>query len=110
MRARSPILSTRRGRMESMNSSCWQPPRVAGAASCALTWPDIDFNTRVMRISKSLEQTKGGLRVKPTKSEKPRDIPLPRSAIEVLREHRNHQSENRRLFGADYRDDLNLVF
>lgn len=77
---------------------------------CALTWADVDFTGRVLRISKSLEQTKDGLRVKPTKSEKPRDIPLPKSVIEVLREHRGRQSENRRMFGADYRDDLNLVF
>jgi integrase len=63
-----------------------------------------------MRISKSLEQTKEGLRVKPTKNEKPRSISLPGSAIEMLRNHRSDQSENRRLFGRDYRDDLNLVF
>jgi len=28
----------------------------------------------------------------------------------MLRDHRAGQSENRRLFGPDYRDDLNLVF
>ena len=77
---------------------------------CALTWADVDFNARVLRVSKSLEQTKEGLRVKPTKTEKPREISLPRSAIEVLRTHRGKQAENRRLFGPDYRDDLNLVF
>jgi integrase len=48
--------------------------------------------------------------VKPTKSEKPRSISLPKSAIEMLRDHRGRQAENRRLFGPDYRDDLNLVF
>jgi integrase len=73
----------------------------------ALTWADIDFKGRVLRISESLEQTKVGLRVKPTKTEKPRDIPLPKSAIELLREHRGRQPENRCLFGAAYRDDLN---
>lgn len=61
-------------------------------------------------MSKSLEQTKAGLRVKGTKTEKPREIPLPKSTIEVLRVHRGNQAENRRLFGPDYRDDLNLVF
>jgi integrase len=77
---------------------------------CALTWADVDFNERVMRVSKSLEQTKEGLRVKPTKTEKPREISLSKSAIEVLRNLRSQQAENRRLFGPDYRDDLNLVF
>jgi integrase len=76
----------------------------------ALTWADVDFTGRLMRVSKSLEQTKGALRVKPTKTEKPREISLPKSAIEVLRIHRGRQAENRRLFGPDYRDDLNLVF
>jgi integrase len=76
----------------------------------ALTWADIDFVGRVMKLSKSLEQTKAGLRVKSTKTEKPREISLPKSSIKVLREHRGHQAENRRMFAQDYRDDLNLVF
>jgi integrase len=76
----------------------------------ALTWADIDFVGRLMRVSKSLEQTKQGLRLKTTKNEKPREISLPKSSIEVLRAHRSSQIDNRRKFGADYRDDLNLVF
>lgn len=76
----------------------------------AAQWPDVDFVRRELRVSKSLEQTKEQLRVKPTKSEKPRVISLPASAIAMLRDHRSRQSENRRLFGSDYRDDLNLVF
>ena len=76
----------------------------------ALTWVDIDFVGRVMRVSKSIEQTREGLRVKSTKTEKPREIPLAGSTIDTLRTHRSAQSENRRLFGPDYRDDLNLVF
>jgi integrase len=89
---------------------------LAAATGCrrgellALTWADVDFMGRLMRVSKSLEQTREGLRVKSTKTEKPREISLPRSAIEVLRTHRGGQVENRRLFGPDYRDDLNLVF
>jgi integrase len=76
----------------------------------ALTWADIDFVGRLMRVSKSLEQTKQGLRLKTTKNEKPREISLPKSSIEVLRAHRSSQIDNRRKFGADYRDDLNLMF
>jgi len=76
----------------------------------ALTWADVDFVGRVLRLSKSLEQTKAGLRLKGTKGEKPRELSLPKSSIKMLREHRASQSENRRLFGPDYRDDLNLVF
>ena len=76
----------------------------------ALTWADVDFVGRVLRLSKSLEQTKAGLRLKCTKGGKPREISLAKSSIEMLRNHRAAQSENRRLYGPDYRDDLNLVF
>ena len=78
---------------------------------CAATWADVDFVRRELRISKSLEQTKKGqLRLKSTKNEKPRSISLPPSAVATLRELRGRQSENRRLLGSDYRDDLNLIF
>jgi integrase len=75
-----------------------------------LQWQDVDFNRRLIRVSKSLEQTKAGLRVKSTKTEAPREIPLPAIAMDVLRTLRAAQVENRRLFANDYRDDLNLVF
>jgi len=38
----------------------------------ALTWPDVDYIITTVTISKSLEETKAGLRVKRTKSGKPR--------------------------------------
>jgi hypothetical protein len=38
---------------------------------------DVDFKTGIMSVSKSLEQTKAGLRVKSTKSEKPRRFAVP---------------------------------
>ena len=50
------------------------------------------------------------MRVKSAKNEKPREGSLPGIMIEALRSHRAAQSGNRRLFGPDYRDDLNLVF
>ena len=50
----------------------------------AFTWTDINFETAVLSISKSLEQTKQGLRVKTPKNRKNRALPLPRLAIEVL--------------------------
>jgi integrase len=45
----------------------------------ALTWTDIDLDHRIARVSKSLEQTRQGLRVKETKNQKSRPIPLPAS-------------------------------
>jgi integrase len=76
----------------------------------ALTWTDINFFTRVMWISKSLEQTKAGLRVKSDKSEKPRPIDLATSTVAILQGLQVSQEHHRKLFGTDYRADLNLVF
>jgi integrase len=57
----------------------------------ALEWQDIDFQTAMMTISKSLEQTKSGLRIKSTKSGKVRRFPLPSVALGVLSQHRQNQ-------------------
>jgi integrase len=62
------------------------------------------------RISKSLEQTNAGLRVKQTKTNRARLISLSATAIAALREHRAAQEKDRALFGPDYRTDLDLVF
>ena len=57
----------------------------------------------------SLEQTKAGLRVKSTKSGKPRKFSLPAQALTVLQEHRIKQGKDREMFGADYVEN-DLVF
>jgi integrase len=75
----------------------------------ALQWTDLDMCTGLLSISKSLEQTKAGLRVKSTKSEEPRRLGVPEWALQVVREHRDKQDGDRRLFGADYIDN-NLIF
>ncbi len=76
----------------------------------ALTWADVDLVHGAVCIAKSVEQTKAGLRIKTTKTERARTISLPASLLTLLRFQRERQEENRRLFGADYRADLNLVF
>ncbi len=76
---------------------------------CALEWTDINFDSGVMMISKSLEQTKAGLRVKSTKSEKPREVGLDDDVLDVLRGHRVEQDRDHALYGEDY-EDHNLVF
>jgi integrase len=52
----------------------------------ALTWDDVNFLARVLSVSKSLEQTRAGLRVKPTKTEKPRPIELAQSTLTILKD------------------------
>lgn len=54
----------------------------------ALEWSDIDLESHTISISKSLEQTKAGVRKKSTKSGKPRIMTVPEIAIRALAEHR----------------------
>ena len=88
---------------------------LASATGCrrgellALQWPDLNKTTGELSVSKSLEQTKAGLRVKSTKSEKPRHFAVPESALPVLADHRAQQDEDKRLFGPDYQDH-DLIF
>jgi len=76
----------------------------------ALAWQDLDLDHSAARISQSLEQTRDGLRTKSTKTQHTRTISLPSSLVALLKLHRERQKGNRRLFGLDYRNDLNLVF
>jgi integrase len=68
----------------------------------ALQWADIDLETGLMNAKKSPEQTKAGLRVQSTKSEKPRRFAVPAGALDALREHHTDQARDREFFGADY--------
>jgi len=75
----------------------------------ALTWQDVDFSAGTITISKSLEQTRAGLRIKETKTRTTRVIRIGPSAVEALRLQRSLQDEWRRELGSDYRDH-GLVF
>jgi integrase len=94
----------------------WEFVMVAGGTGCrrgellALRWDDIDFIASTMSITKSLEQTKAGLRIKPPKQERSRLISLAPPTIEILRAVQQQQEHHKRLYGTDYRKDLNLVF
>lgn len=74
----------------------------------ALEWHDVDFQTGIITVSKSLEQTKNGLRIKSTKSGKARRFLLPSVALRVLLEHRRSQQQENPVEAA--RIDLGLVF
>ena len=74
----------------------------------ALRWSDICHGCAI--IARSLTQTRTGLEFKGTKTEKPRSVVLPASAIAALAAHRQQQDKFRRQFGPDYRADLDLVF
>ena len=74
----------------------------------ALTWADLDFGNGMMTVSKSLEQTRAGLRVKCAKSGN-FSIGLDDFALDVLAAHREEQKQDKLAFGPDYRAK-NLIF
>jgi integrase len=78
---------------------------------CALHWGDIDLNAATIRIDRSLEETKSGLRVKAPKSRHGRrTISIPHTAVQVLREHRLRQTELRLTLGMGKLRPNDLVF
>ncbi|HLK62379.1 MAG TPA: tyrosine-type recombinase/integrase [Bryobacteraceae bacterium] len=88
---------------------------LASATGCrrgellALQWPGLAESTGELSVSRSLEQTKAGLRVKSTKSGEPRKFVVPDPAISVLAEHRAQQEGDKRMFGPDDQDH-GLIF
>jgi integrase len=80
-----------------------------GEALC-LQWTDLDFRTKEVRIAKSLSQTRAGIFVKATKEDSEDVVSLPDHVIKVLEQHRQQQEKARKLLGADYRTELDLVF
>jgi len=76
----------------------------------ALTWADLDWIGGAVTISKSVEQTRAGLRIKEPKGKKTRTFSLGKTALAALQFRRDEQAEHARKFGSDYRAGLNLIF
>jgi len=74
----------------------------------ALRWSDIQDGRAI--ITRSLTQTRQVLEFKSTKTERPRDVKIPTSALTALELHRKRQDEFRAQFGPAYRKDLDLIF
>jgi integrase len=74
----------------------------------ALRWSDIQDGR--VTIARSLTQTKQVLEFKGTKTERPRVVKVPESALAAIEAHRKRQDEFRHQFGPDYRADLDLIF
>jgi integrase len=74
----------------------------------ALRWSDIQEGCAI--ITRSLSQTRQVLEYKDTKTERPRDVKVPASALATLEGHRKRQDAFRAQFGQDYRADLDLIF
>jgi integrase len=66
----------------------------------ALQWSDVDLAGGKLRVERSVEETKAGLRVKPPKTKlSRRNVTLPPEAVTMLREHRKRQLELRLALG-----------
>jgi integrase len=66
----------------------------------ALRISDVDLDSATVRIERSLEETREGLRFKPPKTDHgKRTISLPPNAVAVLREHRRKLLETRMALG-----------
>ena len=90
--------------------------RLAGAMGArrgellACRWSDIDWPASRLRIERSLYQIKQEIGIKPTKTRTARTVSIPPSLMEYLRLHREQQAQNRKMYGPDYRADLDLIF
>ena len=77
----------------------------------ALPWECLHLDAATMRIERSLEQTKDGLRFKAPKTKHGRrTITLPAGVVTVLREHRVRQLELRLQLGLGRPEPDALVF
>src|SRR5215469_4313991 len=70
---------------------------------CAFLWSDFDLTSGLLTVDKTVEETNaGGLRIKGTKSERPRDLVVPAYVLEVLQRRKVEQARDRELYGAEY--------
>ena len=77
----------------------------------ALRWSDIDFQKNVVRIERSLEQTKGSLRIKSPKTKHGRrSISISPWLAAELKSHRARQDERRLALGLGRAPDDLTVF
>jgi integrase len=77
----------------------------------ALAWGNVNLDHGTIRIERSLEQTRAGLKFKPPKTKHGRRVvALPPIAIEALQAHRLHQLEIRLVLGQGRPDTDTLVF
>jgi integrase len=77
----------------------------------ALQWGDIDLDGGTLRVERSVEETKAGLRVKPPKTKRGRrNITLPSETIAILRAHKVRQLELRLALSMGNITPSTLVF
>ena len=79
---------------------------------CALTWDDIDFDKKLLNINKSRSGTRSEVTkiiTTPKTLSSNRKIPLSDFVIEALKEEREKQKNDAKLFGSAYHKDPDFV-
>lgn len=78
---------------------------------CALRWSDIDFDTRMMSITKSLKVVEGVVDEKTTKTESSiRTIKLSESTINLLKEYKEWQEAYKKVYKRRWTGKDNRIF
>jgi len=76
-----------------------------------LQWKDVDLDGKKLRVERSVEKTKAGLRIKgPKTAHGRRLIALPDAAVTILRQHRKATMEMRLALGAGRLPDEAFLF
>lgn len=105
------ILNSARGRPIYQIASLALASGMRRGELLALRWQDVDLDRSKVKVARSLEQTKAGLRFKEPKTKHGRrTIALPSSAVTELRAHWKAQQEQRLALGAGKLPPDALVF
>jgi len=76
-----------------------------------LTWQDVDLDQGRLEVRRSLQRVDGKYVLMDVKTRfSRRDVVMPATVLERLREHRKRQLEERLNVGSRWRNDLDLVF
>ena len=76
-----------------------------------LHWGDVDLDKAMLKVERSLEETRAGLRLKPPKTKRGRrSITLPSVTVTMLRAHKVKQMELRLVLGMGNIASDTLVF
>lgn len=76
----------------------------------ALRWEDLNFETGIIKVRRSLGQTRKGLFIKEPKTPSGyRPVLLPSFVVDALRRHKAEQAKCRLRLGPDYQDKEGLI-
>ena len=105
------LLDALKGTHVALYREPWARHRLRRGELLALRWQDVNLDEASLKVERSLEQTKGGLRFKSPKTRHSRrTISLPPSAVAMLRDHRKSQLELRMQLGRGKHEPDALVF